>query len=122
MKKPYLEWGRIERGMPVANAVLREFKETETRPMDVQILVAAYNTPIYEGRAFVVYRDKRDGKIYEVNASHCSCNGLEGQWRPEEVVVEELIERPQYLRYEDESEAYRKEANERIRVALLDRL
>ena len=66
-------------------------------PDDVEIIVAVYEQGGYDGQAFVVYRDKADGKLHEVNGSHCSCYGLEGQWEPEEVVIEELVNRPQYL-------------------------
>lgn len=33
------------------------------------------------GESFVLY--EKDGVLYENNASHCSCFGLEGQWAPE---------------------------------------
>lgn len=33
---------------------------------------------------------ERDGKLYEVNGSHCSCYGFEGQWKPEETTLEYL--------------------------------
>lgn len=57
----------------------------------VEILLASYGTPSYEGYAFVLFR--RDGKLYEVNGSHCSCYELEGQWEPEETTVEALRHR-----------------------------
>ena len=56
-----------------------------------EILLASYGTPSYEGYAFVLFR--RDGKLWEVNGSHCSCYGLEGQWEPEETTVEALRRR-----------------------------
>jgi hypothetical protein len=56
-----------------------------------EILLASYGTPGYEGYAFVLFR--RDGKLYEVNGSHCSCFGLEDQWRPEETTVGALRHR-----------------------------
>lgn len=34
-----------------------------------------------------------DGKLYEVNAGHCSCYGLENQWTPEETNIEALKHR-----------------------------
>jgi hypothetical protein len=58
---------------------------------DAEILLASYGTPSYEGYAFVLFR--REGKLYEVNGSHCSCYGLEGQWDPEETTVEALRHR-----------------------------
>lgn len=51
-------------------------------PKEGEIIFAAYGTGSYNGEALVVYR--RDKKLYEVNGSHCSCYGLEGQWKPEE--------------------------------------
>lgn len=56
-----------------------------------EVLLASYGTPSYEGYAFVLFR--RDGKLYEVNGSHCSCYGLEGQWDPEETTAEALRHR-----------------------------
>ncbi len=55
------------------------------------VLLASYGTPSYEGYAFVLF--ERDGKLFEVNASHCSCYGVEGQWKPEETTVEALLHR-----------------------------
>lgn len=57
-------------------------------------MVAWYIEEGYEGYALVVYLF--NGKLYEVNGSHCSCYGLEGQWEPEEVVLAEAL--PRWLR------------------------
>lgn len=57
----------------------------------VEILLASYSTEGYDGSAFVLFR--RDGQLYEVNGSHCSCYGLEGQWEPEPTTVEALRHR-----------------------------
>lgn len=54
----------------------------------VEVLFAWYTGWCYEGEAAVVFR--KDGKLYEVHGSHCSCYGLEGQWEPEETSVEAL--------------------------------
>ncbi len=59
----------------------------------VEVLLASYGTPLYEGYAFVLFR--KDGQLYEVNGSHCSCYGLEDLWRPEETSVESLRHRVQ---------------------------
>jgi hypothetical protein len=56
-----------------------------------EILVHYYSYEDYSGEAFVLFR--RDGKLYEVNGSHCSCCGLEGQWGPEETDVKSLLHR-----------------------------
>jgi hypothetical protein len=57
----------------------------------VKILFASYTYENYSGSAFVLFA--KDGKLYEVNGSHCSCYGLEGQWVPEETVLKELVNR-----------------------------
>lgn len=54
---------------------------TEGMATEDEILIAAYGGGAYEGDAFVLF--ECDGKLYEVNASHCSCYGLEDQWEPE---------------------------------------
>lgn len=57
------------------------------------ILLASYTYEDYSGSAFVLFKDTRDGKLYEVNGSHCSCYGLEGQWEPEETDIASLRHR-----------------------------
>jgi hypothetical protein len=59
---------------------------------DVIIIYAAYDTPDYEGYAHIIFI--KEGTVYEVNGSHCSCAGLEGQWEPEETSVIALLTRP----------------------------
>lgn len=58
---------------------------------DINILFASYSSQNYSGDAFVLY--EKGGKLYEVHGSHCSCYGLEGQWEPEDVMLEELENR-----------------------------
>lgn len=96
---------------------------------DIEIVVAAYDTPPYEGYAFVLYR--QGGVLYEVNASHCSCYGLcdhwydsetdtwvpdNSLWDPEEVVIAELVKRERYLGYEEESNPWQERIREAIRA------
>ena len=54
----------------------------------INILFASYGLDYSYGDAFVLL--ERDWKLYEVNASHSSCDGLEGQFQPEETTVEAL--------------------------------
>lgn len=64
--------------------MLSDFFPYDTPEMPhVDTLFAIYGTTMYEGEAFVLFRDTRDGNIYEVNAYHCSCYDLEYQWEPE---------------------------------------
>jgi hypothetical protein len=59
---------------------------------DKEVLFALYDrSEPYSGSAFVLF--ERDGKLYEVHGSHCSCYGLEGQWEPEETTWEALAMR-----------------------------
>jgi hypothetical protein len=60
-------------------------------PTEDEILFASYENQDYDGDAFVLFR--KDGKLYEVHGSHCSCYGLEECWQPEETTVEALAER-----------------------------
>jgi hypothetical protein len=55
------------------------------------IYLAWYGYGSYDGQSLVIF--EKDGKLYEVNGSHCSCYGLEGQWEPEETSWEALAKR-----------------------------
>lgn len=59
---------------------------------DGVILVAQYSFECYDGSADVLFRGA-DGFLYEVHGSHCSCFGLENQWEPELVEVNEFRQR-----------------------------
>lgn len=63
----------------------QHLSETDT------ILIAVYTYECYSGKAFVLF--ERDGKLFEVNGSHCSCYGLEDAWSPEETTWEALLMR-----------------------------
>ena len=67
-----------------------ELEQGEREAVD-EVLLAYYDTDAFDSRAFVLYKYK--GALYEVNASHCSCYGLEGQWEPEPTVVGALLHR-----------------------------
>lgn len=64
------------------------FEIEESELEGCKILFAVYKTESYEGSALVIFA--KDGKLFEVNGSHCSCNGLEEQWSPEETSLEAL--------------------------------
>lgn len=68
-----------------------------------KILLAWYGYGDFCGSSLVVF--EKDGKLFEVNGSHCSCNGLEDQWEPEETNWESLSMRKIYGGYEGSSEA-----------------
>lgn len=75
-----------------AEEVFGAFEVPNEEQKGVEFIYAHYDTPDYEGHAFVIFI--RDGKLYEVNGSHCSCNALEGLWEPEETSVVALMFRP----------------------------
>lgn len=61
---------------------------------DATVHLAWYGYGDYCGSSIVIF--EKDGKLYEVNGSHCSCMGLEGQWQPEETSWEAIAMRKHY--------------------------
>jgi hypothetical protein len=51
--------------------VKNEFQISDQEVEGCQIIFAEYDTPDYEGYAHVIFI--KQGKLYEVNGSHCSC-------------------------------------------------
>lgn len=70
--------------------ILDEFCISDATLEGYEILYAEYNTAAYEGEAFVLLRKGDD--LFEVNSSHCSCNGL--SWRVEPTTKKALLFRP----------------------------
>lgn len=70
--------------------VLEQFNASDEYK-NVNIVYAWYNYEDYSGSAFVLFKKGR--KLYEVHESHCSCNGLEEGWSPEETTVDQLLYR-----------------------------
>jgi hypothetical protein len=62
--------------------------EFQISSIDGVVLFAAYEYEDYSGDAVVIFM--KDGKLFHVDAGHCSCFGLEQQWSPEEMPVEAL--------------------------------
>lgn len=75
-----------------ADDVFKEFGVPEEEREGLEFVYADYDTPAYEGYAHVIFIKNR--VLYEVNASHCSCYGLDGQWAPEETSLSALMFRP----------------------------
>ena len=57
---------------------------------DTHVLFASYAYEDYNGYAIVLFRSLSDGELYCVEGSHCSCNGLEGQWEPSKITLPAL--------------------------------
>lgn len=79
------------------DVLIRMFEISEATLAGCDILFAAYENGGYDGSAFVLFR--KDGQLFEVHGSHCSCHGLEDQWVPEEVTEEALRRRMETATY-----------------------
>lgn len=68
--------------------MLAQFSAGDADTVDaVHPLFAFYSYEDYSGYAVVLFRDLSDGELYCVEGSHCSCNGLEGQWEPKRITI-----------------------------------
>lgn len=47
-----------------------------------EVLILGYWTGDYCGEGWMLLRNRVTGELFENYASHCSCNGVEGQFRP----------------------------------------
>lgn len=72
-----------------------------------EILVAYESVGSWGCDSASFFLARNDGKLYENNASHCSCFGFEGQWEPEEAVLEAMEKRDYFSMggYDNESDA-----------------
>lgn len=84
------------KGMSHADLIEHIMSDYETTPEDlkgIEFLIAYESTGSYGCDSSSFFLFKRNGKLYEVNGSHCSCYGFEGQWEPEETTLEALKQR-----------------------------
>lgn len=63
-------------------SILEDYDAPEDALDGATVHLAWYGYGDYCGSSLVIF--ERNGKLYEVNGSHCSCFGLERQWKPEE--------------------------------------
>ena len=75
-------------GFEDKKAIAEQFEIDISELESCNIVFAAYTCESYEGSALILF--EKNDKLYEVSGSHCSCNGLEGQWQPEETSLEAL--------------------------------
>jgi len=80
-----------------------EYPPIEGMATDDEVLYAQYGNGSYDGCCRVLFA--RDGKLYRVDGSHCSCYGLESQWSPEETSWAAEAMRPRKFDNYDMSEA-----------------
>jgi hypothetical protein len=69
----------------------RAMKKALELHKDDKILFASYGYENYSGDAYVLFY--KNDNLYEVFGSHCSCYGLEGQWKPDETSLAALEDR-----------------------------
>lgn len=82
MKFPYID------GFDDQADVLRAFREPASALDGAELLYACDESANYSSMAIVVFR--KDGQLYLVSGSHCSCYGYEDQWVAEPTTVEAL--------------------------------
>ena len=73
--------------------VLAKFAAAEKDLQGCEIVFASYSEEGYSGEALVILFNAESKTYYEVNGSHCSCHGLEGQWDMEETTLEAIMKR-----------------------------
>jgi hypothetical protein len=82
------------KGMSEAEVKLHLVNEYEAElgiVNDLEILIGYESVGSWgcDSSSFFLLRDK-DGKLFEVHGSHCSCYGFEGQFNLEETTIEAL--------------------------------
>lgn len=69
-----------------------EIKKEDLKGCRIVVAYCSVGSWGCDSSAFIIF--KKDNKFYEVNGSHCSCYGFEGQWQPEEINdLNEVIKR-----------------------------
>lgn len=67
-------------------SIKSQFETDDERLDQATHIFAYYNYEDYSGDAYVLF--KVGDQWYQNGGGHCSCNGLEGQWEPEETTLE----------------------------------
>jgi len=95
-----------------ATQILKQLNES-------RVYLAWYGAGDYCGCSFVLF--SHNGQLYEVNASHCSCYGLEGQWDPEPTCWKSLAQRDyfhaEYYGHQSVNDYLRRLCDENIKTA-----
>jgi hypothetical protein len=75
----------------VKNHLMNEYEATKEQLEDLEILIGYESVGSWgcDSSSFFLLKDK-EGKMYEVHGSHCSCYGFEGQFTLEETTLEAL--------------------------------
>ena len=75
----------------VKTHLVNEYEAEQGIVDDLEILIGYESVGSWgcDSSSFFLFRGK-DGKLYEVHGSHCSCYGFEGQFDLEETTIEAL--------------------------------
>lgn len=73
------------------SVIANEFNISLEQLKNKHFVYAYYSCGDYSGDAYLLFIE--NDKLYEVDAGHCSCYGLEEQFNPEEVPIEVLYYR-----------------------------
>lgn len=77
------------RDIAVLERIMEEFQiGIEEVAVGMEVLIAHMQQYDYDGEAWILFR--RNGELFEVHGSHCSCYGYEEQWKPEAASVKHL--------------------------------
>ena len=71
-----------------AESVFSNFELDKEKRDGINILFASYGQDHYSGDAYVLF--EKNGKLFDVSGSHCSCYRLENQFDPSETTIEAL--------------------------------
>ena len=71
--------------------IIGEYEADSNVVNDLEVLIGYESVGSWgcDSSSFFLLKDK-DGKLYEVHGSHCSCYGFEGQFDLEETTIEAL--------------------------------
>jgi hypothetical protein len=77
----------------VRSFLIAEFTADKDELAKLEILIAYCSVGDYgrDSSAWYLLRDKETGKLFENSGSHCSCDGFEDQWKPEETTKAYLL-------------------------------
>jgi hypothetical protein len=85
MKVLYLEDLKDQSEVELIDHIVRNYEASKEEVEKMNILIAYESVGSWgcDSSAFFLLEEKESKQLYEVHASHCSCYGFEGQWKPE---------------------------------------
>ena len=114
MKPVYLEDLKGRSKKELLAHIASEYSATtiELQRVDVLLAYESVGSSGCDSSAYFILRDKTTKQLFTVHASHCSCYGFEGQWRPEPVTAAQLKQEksPMYCGGYDDHEDENKQA------------